>query len=842
MPRSPWSMAGEALVTVVLLVGPAVLAYSLGWPLDEHTDWTWLWQYLRGGRVPDEAVIAALAVALWAVWAVHLAVVALDVVALLRGLVPRIGLVRLVWVLVAGGATATSSHTAAVAAQTDALVQVPVRSENAADAQGTGTPREQQDGGNDVVDRARNLAHFGFDSAALTPEMKRSLEPTVGLISDFGLPGALVTVTGHTDPVGDPDYNLALSERRAREVADYLAQHLGEEVEFRVQGVGSAQPPPDPRAPYGEHRRVEIAYTLQPPAAASEPAPSAQAQPEEATGAAAEPEQEQVRLDVTTASEQESGPDPVLVGAVAGAAGLGAGYAAGRRRASGGRARPSVSASVPEAEAALEEEVPEEPVAEGLLRDDPGGLANGVIDQDGYVLVADTVRVDGRDGLSFTGTHAAGALRAVVADHNPGPVIATRAVLAALGGTDTAFREVQEVADLHGARLALESALLTAARRAAEEDEAEASDQEAALPRVLVVCEASDLDQGQDLREAAAAAPGAVVFVLGNRVDRTQAGTGLCCEDIDRVRVVSAGTEAVRNGARLRYRGPLEAPEEDHEDTSAPGQSEDLPEEDEPAVPVPAPPVSPGPEPTRPRVGLRLFSEQLAVEVEGQEVPGLRTVGRTLLAYLALHSHGASAEEIAQTCFAAMDSPQAVSARKNAIASIRSSLRAALKDPDHHIIVNSGGRYSLDPEIFSVDLWSFSEAYKEARRLSGQPRADLLREVVDAHSEKLLNGMEEVWAESARKSCVRVLVESLLAIADEARGEEEQVALLERACVFDEFNEPLYQRIMEVHVSQGRPEIAHQVYRSLKDKLSLIGEKPSSSSRMIIEGASKPAR
>jgi outer membrane protein OmpA-like peptidoglycan-associated protein/DNA-binding SARP family transcriptional activator len=837
-------MAGEALVTVVLLVGPAVLASSLGWPLDEHTDWTWLWQYLRGGRVPDEAVIAALAVALWAVWAVHLAVVALDVIALLRGLVPRVGLVRLVWALVAGGATATSTHTAAVAAQTDAPVQVPVQSENAADAQGTGAPREQQDGRNDVVDRARNLAYFGFDSAALTPEMKRSLESTVGLISDFGLPGAPVTVTGHTDPIGDPDYNLALSERRAQEVADYLVQHLGEEVEFRVQGVGSAQPPPALRAPYGEHRRVEIAYTLQPPAAASEPATTAPAELEEATGTAEEPEPEQVRLDVTTASEQETGPDPVLVGAVAGAAGLGVGYAAGRRRAGGGRAQIAASASVPEADVAPAAETPEDPVAEDLLREDPEGLANGVIDQDGYVLVANTVRVDGRDGLSFTGTHAAGALRAAVADHSStGQVIATRALLVALGGTDTAFREVQEVTDLHGARIALESVLLTAARRAAEEDEeAEGAEQEAALPPVLVVCEASDLEQGQGLRETVAAVPGAVVFVLGTRVDQTQAGTGLCCEDLDRVRVVSAGAEAVRNGARLRYRGPAKAPEEDREDASVSGQRGDFPEEDEPATPVPTPPVSSGSERTRSRVELRLFSEQLAVEVEGQEVPGLRTVGRTLLAYLALHPHGASGEEIVQTCFGAMDSPQAVSARKNAIASIRSSLRAAIEDPDHHVIVHSNGRYALDPELFSVDLWSFSRVCKEARSLSGEPRVDLLREAVKAHPEKLLSEMKEVWVEPTRKSCIRVVVESLLEIADETRSEDEKVALLERSCFFDEFNEPLYRRIMEMHVSRGRPEIAHQVYRSLKDKLSLVGEKPSAVSKAIVEGVSRAER
>jgi outer membrane protein OmpA-like peptidoglycan-associated protein/DNA-binding SARP family transcriptional activator len=837
-------MVGEALVTVVLLVGPAVLASSLGWPLDEHTDWTWLWQYLRGGRVPDEAVIAALAVVLWGVWAAHLAVVALDVIALLRGLVPRVGLVRLVWVLVAGGATATSTHTAAVAAQTDVPVQVPVQSENAADAQGTDAPREQQDGRNDVVDRARNLAYFGFDSAALTPEMKRLLESTVGLISDFGLPGAPVTVTGHTDPVGDPDYNLALSERRAREVADYLAQHLGEEVEFRVQGVGSAQPPPALRASYGEHRRVEIAYTLQPPAAASEPAPTAPAQPEEATGAAEEPEPERVRLEVTTASEQEAGPDPVLVGAVAGAAGLGAGYVVGRRRASGGRARIAAAASVPEADVAPAVEAPEDPVAEDLLREDPEGLANGVIDQDGYVLVADTVRVDGRDGLSFTGTHAAGALRAAVADHSStGQVIVTRALLAALGGTDTAFREVQEVADLHGARIALESVLLTAARRAAEEDEAaEGAEQDVALPPVLVVCEASDLGQGQGLREAMAAVPGAVVFLLGDRVDQTQAGTGLCCEDLDRVRVVTAGAEAARNGTRLRYRCPAKAPQKDHEDASVSGQSGDLPKENEPATPVLAPPGSPRSKRTRPRVELRLFSEQLAVEVEGQEVPGLRTVGRTLLAYLALHPHGASGEEIVQTCFGAMDSPQAVSARKNAIASIRSSLRAAIEDPDHHVIVHRNGRYALDPDLFSVDLWSFSRVCKEARGLSGDPRVDLLREAVKAHPEKLLSEMEEVWVEPTRKSCIRVVVESLLEIADENRSEDEKVALLERACLFDEFNEPLYRRVMEIHVSRGRPEIAHQVYRSLKDKLSLVGEKPSAASKAIVEGVSRAER
>jgi outer membrane protein OmpA-like peptidoglycan-associated protein len=254
------------LVTVVMLIGPAWLASWLGWPLGEHTTLTWFWQYLRGGTVPDEAVIAVLVVILWGLWAAHLVVVALDIVALLRGLVPRVGLVRLVWVLAAGGATATSTHTAAVAAPTDTVAEATARPGLGSQEGLTPENRdEEQEIG--VIDRTRNLSGFAFDSDQLSPQMKESLEPTIAMISDFGLPEAPVVVTGHTDPLGDPYYNRVLSEQRAQAVADYLAEHLGEDVEFEIQGAGSSQPPEDSQASYGEHRRVEITYTLQRPAA-----------------------------------------------------------------------------------------------------------------------------------------------------------------------------------------------------------------------------------------------------------------------------------------------------------------------------------------------------------------------------------------------------------------------------------------------------------------------------------------------------------------------------------------------------------------------------------------------
>jgi DNA-binding SARP family transcriptional activator len=216
-------------------------------------------------------------------------------------------------------------------------------------------------------------------------------------------------------------------------------------------------------------------------------------------------------------------------------------------------------------------------------------------------------------------------------------------------------------------------------------------------------------------------------------------------------------------------------------------------------------------------------------------------VARALLAYLAAHPQGATAEEIAQECFAAVDSTSATSARKNALTSVRSSLRNAMEDPEHPVIINRNGRYTLDRTLFTVDLWDFSEVYKKVPELEGQERVEVWEEVVRLHSESLLSGSEDLWLGPIRKSCVRVVVDSLVGIAESTSGEEAKVRLLERACAFDEFNEPLYQRIMRIHVSLRRPEIAHQVYRTLQEKLSLIGEKPNGESRKILESHARLA-
>ena len=72
------------------------------------------------------------------------------------------------------------------------------------------------------------------------------------------------TVIGYTDNVGKPDYNLALSKRRAQAVADYVKSqgvNLGDR--FQVSGNGEAEPIADNKTEEGraQNRRVVIRRT-----------------------------------------------------------------------------------------------------------------------------------------------------------------------------------------------------------------------------------------------------------------------------------------------------------------------------------------------------------------------------------------------------------------------------------------------------------------------------------------------------------------------------------------------------------------------------------------------------
>lgn len=100
---------------------------------------------------------------------------------------------------------------------------------------------------------------FPFDSAEITPEARQTLDVLGEALLDGRLRTDRFEIAGHTDGVGDEQYNATLSERRARAVVDYLSENFGlprERLLGRGYGKAYLADPEDPRNPI--NRRVEI--------------------------------------------------------------------------------------------------------------------------------------------------------------------------------------------------------------------------------------------------------------------------------------------------------------------------------------------------------------------------------------------------------------------------------------------------------------------------------------------------------------------------------------------------------------------------------------------------------
>jgi len=71
-------------------------------------------------------------------------------------------------------------------------------------------------------------AYFDYDSAELRPDARQALQRTADFLKNY--PQARVTIEGHCDERGSTEYNLALGDRRANAVKQYLVS-LGVPVE-----------------------------------------------------------------------------------------------------------------------------------------------------------------------------------------------------------------------------------------------------------------------------------------------------------------------------------------------------------------------------------------------------------------------------------------------------------------------------------------------------------------------------------------------------------------------------------------------------------------------------------
>jgi len=109
-------------------------------------------------------------------------------------------------------------------------------------------------------------ALFAFDKADLTEEGKVAIEEYRKQLRPELSEAYEGIIIGHTDSIGDADYNIGLSKRRAAAVAAYLTGTGVDAAKLRVLGRGETDPVAsnDTKEGQAENRRVEIVVIGEP--------------------------------------------------------------------------------------------------------------------------------------------------------------------------------------------------------------------------------------------------------------------------------------------------------------------------------------------------------------------------------------------------------------------------------------------------------------------------------------------------------------------------------------------------------------------------------------------------
>jgi len=114
------------------------------------------------------------------------------------------------------------------------------------------------------IDKMTVMMHFNFDRSTLTPADIKELDKAVAFVKKYQ--SNKIRINGYSDIVGDENYNIKLSEKRANVTKDYLIKNAGIKPEnITAKGNGTTDPIGDRTTEAGRamNRRAVISIISQ---------------------------------------------------------------------------------------------------------------------------------------------------------------------------------------------------------------------------------------------------------------------------------------------------------------------------------------------------------------------------------------------------------------------------------------------------------------------------------------------------------------------------------------------------------------------------------------------------
>ncbi|GIF47539.1 hypothetical protein Afe04nite_20780 [Asanoa ferruginea] len=228
-----------------------------------------------------------------------------------------------------------------------------------------------------------------------------------------------------------------------------------------------------------------------------------------------------------------------------------------------------------------------------------------------------------------------------------------------------------------------------------------------------------------------------------------------------------------------------------------------------PAERQPTPPA----ETTPTQVNARVLGEPAILDRSGRPVRGLRAKSLELFVYLVVHRAGANLDDIMEALWPDVTVSRAADRLSTCVANLRTTIRSIAQTGTERAtnatkiepVINTGGRYHLDPRLLQVDWWTVQDAYAQAATADNEARLTHLQAAIGVVTGGLADGSDYEWIDTDREHTRRRLL-TIYAQAGDLQIDnhpDTALALYDTARALDPLCEDLARRAMRTAARLG---------------------------------------
>nr|WP_030501002.1 LysM peptidoglycan-binding domain-containing protein [Micromonospora purpureochromogenes] len=234
------------------------------------------------------------------------------------------------------------------------------------------------------------------------------------------------------------------------------------------------------------------------------------------------------------------------------------------------------------------------------------------------------------------------------------------------------------------------------------------------------------------------------------------------------------------------------------------------------------------------RVHARVLGQPAILDADGKPVRGLRAKSLELFVYLVVHRSGANLDDIMEAIWPDVTVSRAADRLSTCVANLRTTIRSVAQTgtepsddaPKIEPVINTGGRYHLDPNLLQVDWWTVQDAYaRVATAADGNARLAHLRTAIAAIGGGLADGCGYEWIDTDREHARRRLVK-IYAHAAGLQSDSDPVAALalyDTARALDPLSDELARRAMRTAARLGDATGVRERLTTLRRELDDVG-------------------